>query len=349
MKKWLFLLLIPAVAAAMLLLSSYSGDECDYPSGAPAGYTGSPGDGNDCTSCHGGSSTPVTDWITSDIPAEGYTAGTTYNITVTVTGTGKKGFEVSPQNLSGTQLGTLIAGTGSHLTGGTKYVTQNSASNSNPATWTFEWTAPAAGTGDVTFYGAFAVSKSSTKTSSLTVAENAVIPLIVEVSADPMTIDPGDSTHLNATPSGGNGNYTYIWTSSPAGFSSDQKSPWSKPVVNTQYTVTVSDGSGTAQASVDVTVTTVGMADPDKSGSLTVSPNPSDGRFRIAASLELMGEAQVRIFNLQGGEIWTRPLEGTAGQFVTEADLTRFPDGIYLVTIAGEKQSVSVKIIKSGR
>ncbi len=226
-----------------------------YPSGAPAGYTGSPGDGMNCVNCHGGSSAAVTGWITSNIPSQGYTAGTVYTITVTVSGSGKKGFEVSPQNGSGTQLGVLAAGTGSHLTGGTKYVTQSSAgSTSSTVTWSFTWTAPTAGTGMVTFYGAFCVGKSNTKLSTLVVNENSVLPLAVVVTANPSTIILGATSQLNASPSGGSGTYTYAWTSMPAGFTSILQNPVVSPTATTQYFVTVGDGSGTAQGNVTVVV-----------------------------------------------------------------------------------------------
>lgn len=63
-----------------------------YPSGAPSPYyyTGSPGDGHSCAQCHGSSST-VSGWITSTIPASGYVPGTTYQITATnsISGSGK--------------------------------------------------------------------------------------------------------------------------------------------------------------------------------------------------------------------------------------------------------------------
>ncbi len=163
----------------MLLFSAFGGDEnSDYPGGSPAGYTGSPGDVKDCVQCHGGSSTFEPGWITSDIPPDGYTPEQTYTITVTVSGSGDKGFQVSPQDSAGQQLGTLIAGTGTHLNGGTKYVNHDSETSSNPATWNFQWIAPDAGTGEVTFYGAFTVSKPVTKTSALTVQQAS--PVAVE-------------------------------------------------------------------------------------------------------------------------------------------------------------------------
>ncbi len=225
-----------------------------YPSGSPAGYTGSPGDGQHCVSCHGGSAATVSGWITSNIPSQGYTAGTVYNLTVTVTGSGSKGFEVSPQNPSGTQLGTLGAGTGSKLVGGTKYVTQSSSSSSATKIWNFTWTAPAAGTGVVTFYGAFTVNKPVTKLSTLVVNENTAAPLSATATATPPVICFGQSSQLNVTPAGGSGTYTYSWSSIPAGFTSAIQNPVVSPGISTQYLVNVADGAASVDVSTDVTV-----------------------------------------------------------------------------------------------
>ena len=255
MKKQTVLYLARTLGSVIIsLLVTFSA--IAYPSGAPAGYTGSPGDGQHCVSCHGGSAATVTGWITTNVPAAGYTAGTIYNITVTVSGSGKKGFEVSPQNAAGTQLGILAAGTSSHLVGGTKYVTQSSAgSTSSTVTWTFTWTAPVAGTGPVTFYGACVVGKPNTKLTNTVVNENTVMPLAVSATANPTTILLGTSSQLGATASGGTGTYTYSWTSVPAGFTSALQNPVVSPTVTTQYIVTVNDGAGTSQGNVTVTVT----------------------------------------------------------------------------------------------
>jgi len=125
------------------------------PTGAPAGYSGSPADGQTCANCHGGTATTATNVLTSNVPTAGYTPGQSYTITVTITGTSAlKGFEVSPQNDNGVILGTIASGSGSMVVG-TKYVTHSAAKTSNPSTWTFTWTAPAKGTGTVNIYGAF--------------------------------------------------------------------------------------------------------------------------------------------------------------------------------------------------
>jgi hypothetical protein len=252
MKKTL--LGIAIAITAVSLLYAFSGDNADYPSGAPAGYTGSPGDGQNCANCHGGSASNVTGWITSNIPAEGYTPGTTYTITATASGSGNKGFEISPQNSSGTLLGTLIAGSGSQLTGSGKYITHTSASSSNPKVWTFSWVAPASGTGTVTFYGAFCVSKPVTKLSTLVVSENVSVPLTATASANPSTIVSGSTSQLNVTATGGTGTYTYAWTSNPAGFTSNLQNPVVSPTVTTTYSVTVTSGTQNANSSTMVTV-----------------------------------------------------------------------------------------------
>lgn len=164
-------LLLTISATGLVLLSGFA---AFYPGGAPASVTGSPGDANNCAQCHGGTAATAAGWITSTIPAGGYVPGTTYQITATnsLAGSGKYGFEVSPQNTAGTLLGTLAAGTNSQLISSGKYVTHTSASSAIKA-WTFSWTAPATGTGNVTFYGAFALNyKGPTTLSTLLVTEH---------------------------------------------------------------------------------------------------------------------------------------------------------------------------------
>ncbi len=127
---------------------------------SPTGHANDPASSHaNCTACHGGTATTVTGWITTNIPAAGYTPGTTYTITATSTGTGgNKGFQVSPQSSTGAFLGTLIAGTGTSLIGSNHYIhSTGTGITTNPMAWTFSWTAPATGLGPVGFYGAFAI------------------------------------------------------------------------------------------------------------------------------------------------------------------------------------------------
>jgi len=209
MTKKITFSLIAAFIAVFISTIMFEKPAISNATGAPSattGYTGSPIDGgHNCSTpssgCHTGTATTVTGWITSNIPGAGYVGGTTYSITVTVTGTGNKGFEVFAQNATAA-AGTLIAASGSHTVGGGTYITHSysSTASANPKTWTFSWTAPAAGTGTVTFYGAFAISQSTTKLSTLVVPEHTTG--INETSVQIFTLYPNpvkDNLFLNYT------------------------------------------------------------------------------------------------------------------------------------------------------
>jgi len=193
-------------------------NESMFPSGSPAGQTGSPGDGSDCSSCHGGSVQTITGMITlSPDVTGGYTPGVTYTVTVTLSGSTPIGFEVSPQNTAGALLGTLLTpGTGTKFVS-SKYVTQTSAKSSSPAVWTFTWQAPAKGTGDVTFYGAGALSINQTVLSSLLIHENTTtcIAQTITFNTIPNKITTDADFTITATASSGLP-VTYSVVSGPA-------------------------------------------------------------------------------------------------------------------------------------
>lgn len=125
-------------------------------SGAVAGVAGAPMDasGATCTNCHSGTATSTTGIISSDIPLGGFVPGSTYNFTVTMSGSAAYGFEITPQTAtSNAGVGSLIAGTGTQISS-TKYLTHTAKKTGASATWNFQWTAPTSGN-TVTFYGSF--------------------------------------------------------------------------------------------------------------------------------------------------------------------------------------------------
>lgn len=168
MKKKITLISI-ALISGMLLMDFNTKDVHSNNTGAPAGNTGSPGDNSTCgnSSCHNNNVTPQlgTLVISSNVPSGGYISGNTYTISV-IAGhntLSKFGFQVSPQATNGTQKGTLVVtdNTQMQLVGSGKYITHKSAGTSGTnigigftKQWQFNWTAPAVGSGNVTFYGA---------------------------------------------------------------------------------------------------------------------------------------------------------------------------------------------------
>lgn len=161
-------------------------------SGPPSGVAGDPaGNGKTCakSGCHTGTSPKNLDGlIQSDIPSGGYVPGNTYTITASISRSGHSrfGFQISPQNSNKEKLGTLKStGPETQLIGGDNgYITHTSSGTDNQGgkSWTFDWKAPSAGTGKVTFYGAFNVTNSddwdsgdSVFVSTLTVSEDSAV------------------------------------------------------------------------------------------------------------------------------------------------------------------------------
>lgn len=81
-------------------------------------------------------------------------------------------------------------------------------------------------------------------------------PLTSNPQAFPDTICYGNSTQLDALVTGGSGNYIYLWTSNPAGFTSTSPNPVVTPAVTTTFTVIADDGNGSTINSLVVVVET---------------------------------------------------------------------------------------------
>ncbi|MBR5651558.1 MAG: hypothetical protein IKW93_05015, partial [Bacteroidales bacterium] len=78
--------------------------------------------------------------------------------------------------------------------------------------------------------------------------------LTIEVAATADVLCYGESSTVSVTANGGNGNYTYSWTSEPEGFISSESSFTVTPEVTTTYMVTVTDGQSSVSNSVTVIV-----------------------------------------------------------------------------------------------
>ncbi len=208
-----------------------------------AGYTGSPGEG-DCTTCHtsfavntgGGSIT----FQNSGMPANEYVAGQTYNMSITVTrstnilfGFGFEALNSANDNAgtlnitdaAATQIKTLLV---SGITRRNVVHQLNAGAASGSKTFNFSWTAPATGSGAVSFYFAGVAADASGSNindyvykSSLTVTEQVCQPPVQpSVILGNTTVCPGDNQNYSVSPVAGATAYTWTlpsgWTGTSA-------------------------------------------------------------------------------------------------------------------------------------
>ncbi len=79
-------------------------------------------------------------------------------------------------------------------------------------------------------------------------------PMSVDAIASPASVCAGDQADLNANVTGGSGDFIYVWTSDPVGFTSDIQNPSVNPLITTTYFVKVDDGFTIINAQVTVNV-----------------------------------------------------------------------------------------------
>ncbi|MCX7834689.1 MAG: T9SS type A sorting domain-containing protein [bacterium] len=140
-----------------------------YSSNLGNNYAGNPPANNSCVNCHSGTVNSGNGSMSIlNLPTT-YTPGQTYNLTLQLQDPGQSrwGFQLTvAKNSLVTERGGTIIVTNSTTTrlsslagNGLQFLNQTSQGNyrntmNGPVNWNFQWTAPAAGTGTVTFYAA---------------------------------------------------------------------------------------------------------------------------------------------------------------------------------------------------
>ncbi|MCF6169546.1 MAG: T9SS type A sorting domain-containing protein [Bacteroidales bacterium] len=131
----------------------------------------------------------------------------------------------------------------------------------------------------------------------------------VSVSGGPLSVNPvaapdencnGDTAQLFANAGGGSGDYTYSWTSTPAGnppWSSEEENPLVSPDTSTLYHVEVDDGFTTANGDTELTVHALPTA--AISGGDTLCGDDS-----TALTVDLTGTADWDIIYSNGNTTW---------------------------------------------
>ena len=282
MKKFTFLYLI-VICAIGLIVSGYTGGAANHNiegTGAETGLGNSAGCGNGCHTA--ATTTTVTIELDSaGIPTTRYKGGMNYTVKITgkntsTTSLPKFGFQLGSIVGSSASATPVNAGTwATPYPAGTQYVapkagkfvvgvmeqtaalaaTSGTGGNGTTYVRTFNWTAPASGTGTISFWGVLnAVNGSNNDAGDK--YNNAKLVITELVSTAALTVKTsamdvkcfGDKTGAATATATGTSPYTYSWNTSPV-----QTTATATGLAAGTYTVTVKDATGkTATATATI-------------------------------------------------------------------------------------------------
>lgn len=176
---------------------------------APDGSAGIPGEGS-CSQCHSGvvNSGPGTLAVSFNGGATSYVGGRTYPVTVSLTQASitKFGFQSSFVNAASAGVGTLSSASsaGKAQVSGS-YITHTSSgtAGNGSASWSFNWTAPAAGTGTVRLFTAGNATNSNSSTNGDRVYTN----VVTLTESNPSSVSTTEIKPLALYPSVNNGSF----------------------------------------------------------------------------------------------------------------------------------------------
>lgn len=162
-----------------------------------------------------------------------------------------------------------------------------------------------------------------------------------EVSAAVMnvTTDGAGDGSISLTPSGGQGPYTYNWSTGEAGSMISDLSPG-------DYTVNVFDSRGcqqTLQFTIDVGTAVEEIETLDE---LKLAPNPTTGISLLTAYFSRPVDIELGVFNLHGQQLSRRSYNRTSA-INHPIDLSNLPRGVYLIRLLVDGQINTLRLVKA--
>jgi len=152
--------------------------------------------------------------------------------------------------------------------------------------------------------------------------------LSMNISADHQTICQGGLVQITSDVFGGSGNYTYSWTSNPAGLIATDPDISVSPVVTTTYYLEVNDGVVVVTDSISIVVNSV----PDKP---VISSGPASvDNYTATSSIYSCGgasNAPSYQWHVTPSEAGSTSSTGSAGEITWTAGFT----GSVLITVVG--------------
>ena len=83
----------------------------------------------------------------------------------------------------------------------------------------------------------------------------------------------------------------------------------------------------------------------DQIDNLHFFPNPNEGKFRLSFNVRQEGRTSVRIYSIEGKEVYTEELGRFSGVYEKEIDISNLAPGTYILHIVKNKNTVAEKLI----
>jgi hypothetical protein len=167
----------------------------------------------------------------------------------------------------------------------------------------------------------------------------------VQISSSSIFINAGESATLNAR-----GASLFSWGPDNSGLSTNLgPQVVVTPTQTTTYTVTGS-GLELCNNSASFTVFVIGTVTSNppavEASQLIISPNPSQGQFKLSLHNTARGAVQIGVRNVLGHQVLEVNGAKTADEFEQLISLSHLPGGTYIVHFSMGQQVIRKKIIK---
>lgn len=103
---------------------------------------------------------------------------------------------------------------------------------------------------------------------------------------------------------------------------------------------------GTGFDNVAIQGIRTGLANIENKSSVTIYPNPSEGKFELQMNGLEAGSINLSVLNLQGKEVWRKEITITGNQHHETLNIESLSDGIYVLLISNQKEILTQKIVK---
>ncbi|MBI5913761.1 MAG: T9SS type A sorting domain-containing protein [Bacteroidetes bacterium] len=166
-----------------------------------------------------------------------------------------------------------------------------------------------------------------------------VQPIEFGFSITDETVLGADDGSATVMASGGTPPYTYLW-------SNGQTGPTATNLAPGFYTCSITDANGCeVVVAIEILPGTNATTDLPGLRSLTLSPNPTGGRFELSLALENPLPVQVEVVDVTGRILAKTPLENVLEKS-WQFDLTPYPSGVYICKILANGQVAGLRVVR---